>query len=464
VILRTLSGWGQRVLLLVVVAALAIPRPVDAHDIPATVLLRLFIRPEGGTLRVLVRAPLQAMRDINFPVRDSARYLDIPRATALLPEATVTWITNAIQVFENDELLKTNRIVATRISLPSDPSFASYAAAVDHFRAPPLAPTIDLPWQQAMLDVEIEYPIRSAKSTFSIAPALARLGVRTTTVMIFVPADGPERAFEYIGDPGLVRLDPHWYQAAASFIRLGFFHIWSGIDHLLFIFCLVIPFRKIRPLIGVVTAFTVAHSITLIAAASGWGPSGNWFPPLIELLIALSILYMALENIVIFAGRPREGDPSASRPDDKRLDRRWIVAFGFGLVHGFGFSFALRESLQFAGAHLITSLLSFNIGVEIGQITVLALAIPLLTVLFRRVVAERVGVIILSAFVAHTAWHWATERWAVYRQYPPLGDIGMSIIGWSVLLLIIASLIVGVASRSYVHPRTDSPPAPDAEH
>src|SRR5437763_10878690 len=109
---------------------------------------------------------------------------------------------------------------------------------------------------------------------------------------------------------------------------------------------------------------------------------------------------MAIENIV-----------------GPKLERRWLIAFGFGLVHGFGFSFVLRESLQFAGSHLATSLVSFNIGVELGQLFVLALAIPALTVLFRYVVAERVGTIVLSALVAHTAWHWMIDRGSILRQY-----------------------------------------------
>jgi hypothetical protein len=94
------------------------------------------------------------------------------------------------------------------------------------------------------------------------------------------------------------------------------------------------------------------------------------------------------------------------------------VTFAFGLVHGFGFSFALRQTLQFAGSHLLTSLVSFNLGVELGQILVLAVCIPLLSLLFRYVVAERMGTIILSALVAHTAWHWLIDRWGQLRQFP----------------------------------------------
>ena len=119
---------------------------------------------------------------------------------------------------------------------------------------------------------------------------------------------------------------------------------------------------------------------------------------------------MAFENIVLAA---REAGPSACRSGR----RRWILALAFGLVHGLGFSFALRESLQFAGSHLLTSLLSFNAGVELGQLLVLALMVPALQLLFRFVVAERIGAILLSALVAHTAWHWTADRWGSLRQF-----------------------------------------------
>jgi len=147
---------------------------------------------------------------------------------------------------------------------------------------------------------------------------------------------------------------------------------------------------------------------------------------------------MALENIVISASRLRARlQPQAlliprhlsglasSQPGhsvvEPSLRRRWLITFAFGLVHGFGFSFALRQSLQYAGSHLLTSLLSFNIGVELGQLLVLALLVPALQFLFTHVVAERTGGIILSAIVGHTAWHWMTERWAALREFRPPG-------------------------------------------
>lgn len=370
-----------------------------AHDIPATVSLLAFIRPEGHVLRVVLRAPLEAMRDVNFPLVGPG-YLDLERARPLVRDAARVWLADDLRFYENGAPIGEPRIAAARISLPSEHVFVSYDSAVLHTTGAPLPNDTRIMWKQAMLDVVLEYPIASDASRFSVRPTLARLGLRTTTVLRFLPPNGSERDFEYVGDPGLVRLDPSWYQAASTFVVLGVEHILSGIDHLLFLLCLVIPFRRIKPLLAIVTAFTVAHSITLIASASGLAPNALWFPPLIEMLIALSILYMALENII-----------------GATLERRWLVAFGFGLVHGFGFSFALRESLQFAGAHLATSLLSFNLGVELGQVAVLAVTIPALGWLFSHVVTERLGTIILSAFVAHTAWHWLLDRGALLAQY-----------------------------------------------
>jgi len=225
----------------------------------------------------------------------------------------------------------------------------------------------------------------------------------------FLPPGGAVRAFEFHGNPGLIRLDPRWYQAALRFVEQGFWHILEGTDHLLFLVCLVIPFRRLRPLIIIVTSFTVAHSIALIASALDFVPEGLWFPPLVETLIAVTIVYMALENIVYAA---LNKDPRGE------LSRRWMIAFAFGIVHGFGFSFALKETLQFAGDHLLTSLLAFNIGVEIGQIAVLLVLIPAISLIFRYVIPERLGIIILSALVAHTAWHWMIERGAELAKFP----------------------------------------------
>jgi hypothetical protein len=396
-----------------------------AHDIPADVTVQAFFKPEGQRLRLLVRVPLRAMLDIDFPKRGPG-YLDLARVDPALRDAATMWILDNVEVYEEDTNLAVRRVAAALVSLPSERSFGSYEEALSHVSGPRLANDTELFWDQGMLDALIEYPIHSDRSNFAIHPGFARLGVRVVTILRFLPPTGGVRAFEFTGDPGMVRLDPSWRQAALTFVNLGFHHILDGSDHLLFLFCLVIPFRRFRSLVVVVTSFTIAHSITLLASAYGIAPDALWFPPLVETLIAVSIVYMALENIV-----------------GARLRRRWLIAFAFGLVHGFGFSFALRQTLQLAGSHLLASLLSFNVGVELGQLLVLALMVPALTLLFRVAVAERMGTIILSALVAHTAWHWMIDRGERLRQFrfawPPLGPAELAVVtGWALAVLVAA--------------------------
>jgi hypothetical protein len=391
------GGWRR--LVHAGLAALTLALPAAAHDIPKAVTVQAFLKPEGRHLHLLVRVPLEAMRDVDYPTRGPG-YLDLGGAQAALRTASRLWISDQVELYEGEARLSEPRIAAARVSLPSDRSFASYEEAAAHLAGAPLPPDTELPWSQGLLDVWLEYAIESPESRFSIRPAFARLGLRVVTVLRFLPPGGAVRAFELSGDPGMVRLDPRWHQAALRFVALGFAHILDGADHLLFLLCLVIPFRRWRALVLIVTSFTLAHSTTLIASAFDLAPDALWFPPLVETLIATSIVYMALENIVA-----------------PHLRLRWVITFAFGLVHGFGFSFALRETLQFAGSHLLTSLLSFNLGVELGQLAVLVVLIPALDLLFRFAVAERVGTVILSAFVAHTGWHWTVERYLVLRQF-----------------------------------------------
>ena len=402
-----MSSLGVRYLIpaLFLVSAL----PAGAHDIPADVAVQMMLKPEGRQMRMLVRLPLKAMRDVVFPEQGGG-FLDIDRLAPLLPDAATVWIGQFVELSEDGRRLPKPRVAAVQISYESDRSFASFESALTHVTGPRLANSANLHWSQAMCDVLFVYDIRSESAKFTIRPGLRHLAAKVLVSLRFLPPGGAVRAYELSGSEDELPLDPGWTDAFVRFVRLGFLHILDGTDHLLFLACLVIPFRRLKPLAGVVTAFTLAHSITLAASALGYAPDAGWFPPLIELLIAVSIIWMALENI---AG-------------GSTVQRRWAMAFGFGLVHGFGFSFALRETLQFAGSHLAASLVAFNAGVELGQLAVLALLVPALAFVFRRMVGERTGTIILSALVAHTGWHWMLERWEKLRQYP--GEWGR--VGW----------------------------------
>jgi hypothetical protein len=273
-----------------------------------------------------------------------------------------------------------------------------------------------------------------------------------------------------------VQLDPLWHQTALQFVRLGFDSFVEGADHLLFLVVLVIPLRRIRPLVLVVAAFAVAHSITLLASAFGLASDALWFPPLIDTLIATSIVYMALENIV-FTDQKEPQRPqsppskvfsaisaSSAVSSGPWLKRRWLATFGFGLAHGFALSFALRPALQLAGSHALTATLSFNIGVELGQLLVLALLIPALALLFRYLVGERTGTIILSALAGHAAWHWMGDRWALLRKFTfewPAIDAAFlaGALRWMMLLVVAAALywlVFGVLNQRRDNGRTEN--------
>lgn len=166
------------------------------------------------------------------------------------------------------------------------------------------------------------------------------------------------------------RSDPSGRGVFGAFLKLGFDHILSGWDHLAFVVVLLLGARSVRSLLGIVTAFTVAHSVTLGLSATKL-VDFSAYTGLVELVIALSIAYMAVDNLL--------RDPSARS--------RWLEAFAFGLIHGLGFAGFLGQSLVGEEAQ-VKALLSFNVGVELGQLLVVAIVLVLLFPVIRRKVVE----------------------------------------------------------------------------
>jgi hydrogenase/urease accessory protein HupE len=174
-----------------------------------------------------------------------------------------------------------------------------------------------------------------------------------------------------------------------SLLGLGVEHILTGYDHLVFLLGLVLVGGRWRSLLWVVTAFTVAHSITLGLAALGvWAPR----PAIIEPAIALSIAYVGVENFFV-----------------KNAEKRWRITFPFGLVHGFGFAGALRE-VALPKADVPAALFLFNAGVEIGQLAVLALVLPALVLLRRWSWFDKHGVRVVSGAIVIAGLVWFVAR------------------------------------------------------
>jgi hydrogenase/urease accessory protein HupE len=174
-----------------------------------------------------------------------------------------------------------------------------------------------------------------------------------------------------------------------SFFRLGVEHILTGYDHLLFLSALLLRGGRLLSLFKIITAFTVAHSITLALAVLGLVTVPE---RLVECVIAVSIVYVALENVFL------RDAPS----------HRWLVSFLFGLVHGFGFASAI-EPLALPRGRLALALLGFNLGVEAGQALVVALLLPLL-LWMRGSIWEPRTVQAASLAVAAVGCAWLIER------------------------------------------------------
>jgi hypothetical protein len=369
----------------------------DAHDLPVDRIMNGFVKIEPRQTDFMVRVPLDLLLGVPFPL--AGDHYNIPASRPAV-ETALKALASALELWEdNVRLVPSN--AAGQLAPLSDRSFEDYDRAVAQV-AEPLAPDTVIAFQLGYLDAHFVYPISSPKSVFSIETRLgAELGDYIKLAIRFIPLGEASRAMMITGASGRVALDPPWYQASVGFVRLGIEHILSGIDHLLFLLCLIIPFRRITALIPIITAFTVGHSVTLIGTAYNLAPIGAWFPPFIEAAIAASIFYMAIENII-----------------GANVNQRWIITGLFGLVHGFGFAEVLKEQLQFAGSNLLVSLLSFNVGIEIGQLAVLCVFVPALALLFRGRMAGRMGIIVLSAIIANIAWQWMVQRGGALWQTP----------------------------------------------
>ncbi|HEY0195432.1 MAG TPA: HupE/UreJ family protein [Kofleriaceae bacterium] len=215
------------------------------------------------------------------------------------------------------------------------------------------------------------------------------------------------------GEPRVIRADQPIARIAfgdtaglAGWIAAGVEHIWDGRDHVCFVLALLLvvmlardphgwsvrgPVATLRRTAAIITSFTIAHSLSLVAASLGWVRLPGAF---VESLIAFSILYTAIENII--------------RPD---VRWRFALTFGFGLVHGLGFASVLRERLP--PDHVVAPLFAFNLGVELGQLVIVAIALPLAWLAARELGAERYRRRVLPALslaLAAVALKWLIER------------------------------------------------------
>ena len=194
--------------------------------------------------------------------------------------------------------------------------------------------------------------------------------------------------------------EPSTLEVITTYMSLGIEHILLGVDHLLFVFALLLIVQGWRRLVGTITAFTVAHSITLAAATLGYV---NVPQAPVEAVIALSILFLATEIIHMLQGRTG-------------LAQRypWLVAFIFGLLHGFGFAGALTE-IGLPPSDIPLALLFFNVGVEVGQLIFVA-GVLLIGMILRRLISQPMRWVetVITYMIGGIAAFWTIERVAAF--------------------------------------------------
>ncbi len=248
-----------------------------------------------------------------------------------------------------------------------------------------------------VIDAELIYPTAGASGDFTIAGLLdpGLPGQEETANLVLVHGPGDSLIFRVRGlmaEP--MKISASSFEAILTFIEEGVWHILIGIDHVLFVFCLVLGAVALTDLLWRITGFTAGHSITLALGFFGFVPEAGWFVPLVETGIALSIVYAAI--IAIGKGEHRS---------------TIAVTTLIGLLHGLGFSFVLREILQLDAPNIWQSLLAFNVGVEIGQVAIALVVWPALWAMAKYLPQREVLVRNLMAFACiGVAALWIGER------------------------------------------------------
>jgi len=372
------------------------------RPIPEAVNVKVFVRLENGSLDLLVRVPLAAVKDIQFPTRGEAGYLDLDALASMLPGAADHWIAGGFEVFDHGELVSRPEVDQPRIATIADQSFDSYQSALDHLGAPPVAATENLFLDQVWFDMRLRYRLASEQPAIAIDPKVAGWGVRVSTDLKIVDAGGQVRSLTFEGNPGRIYLAPRWTDAGRQFMDRGTRFVRSTAPLLLFLFCLVLPFRRYGPAIPPVVAFVSTLLVGLLASTLGLTLETVWFPPLLAALEVVAILLAAFANIA----------------NQVTPHRRTVFACCAGLIFGASTALDLEPALQFGGSHPLVSVLAFCAGAVATLVAAAAIIIPVMSYLFSRARTERIERIIVSALAADTAWGWLTERWSQLAKIP----------------------------------------------
>jgi hypothetical protein len=441
--MRGRSGAIAAMLMCLVLSAAAQPL---MHDLPQDTVMHAFLRVQGGEAHLLVRVPLDLLHGISWPTNHGEYAVnDSPAAVSQALDA----LGHAILIWQDGERL-TPTISSGQLAALGDLSFANPEAAAAHI-AQPVDAGLKIAVDLGYLDAHFVYPIRPAPAVFSIQSRVAEdLQELSKLIVQFLP-DGSNRggAMTISAQSGKVALNPDRRQAALGFVLVGMQDFLADADCLLFIVCLMIPFRRARDFAAPYAAFVLANIISLAGTAFGFAQDSVWFAALAASVSAVLIFFLALGNIF-----------------GAHLQRRRLWTGLFGFVLGFEFAQLLAGRLQFAGGHSQIALWFFAFGIDLGALLALALIFAGLGLILRGARAGRIGIIVLSAIVAHTSWHWMIDRVEVLWRmpWPPMTMAGFyHLTQWifAVLLAVGAYILAAqrIERRLYGPARSNDAPA-----
>ncbi len=424
-------GWGRgpwrwlRVPVAAVILHLAtVIAPAQAHFLLDIDLRTIHVEPRPDGLHVFVRVPMPLL------VADRAGPPDAAGVPAAAPftanrieDGQVMHYADPAAILADPrglgELVAAGhharvgdaRIAARLVAVRAHPALVEPPfATLDQARAALLGPA----WPEGraptyvgttVVDARLHFPTEGLADHFalwsSLDPGLEGQDELINVVQVH-DADGSTRIYRSHGlMADGIEVRRGWLAAIVTFTRYGVAHVLEGADHIMFALCLAIGARRFGQLAWRISGFTLGHTVTIVLGFFGVAPAGIWFIPAIETAIALTIIYAGIVAML-------QRDTAAT----------FAVTTTIGLLHGFGFSFMLHQVLRLDSPNLWTSLLAFNVGVELGHLMVILLAWPILRgidrFLPRYALVGRGAVAVPCIAVALL---WTAERLAMLLQY-----------------------------------------------
>jgi len=430
--------WRRPVIACVVVAIATGCVPLLAHQ--TAVEVNTFLKIQESVLTVLVRLPTGILADAGLstvkpgaqepranegPLRavamEAAKELEVMSGTRRLPMTSARWV----------------------VSPGRDSSFDSYETALQHLAGPSLPAAGEVYWNDAFVDLRLDYAIDSAPDGLSVRFN----GFRTPTGFVqtrttYLPADHAARQFTIIGPPRRVTLEPSRREAMPMFAKAGLRRLINDRELLLFLLVLTIPRRRLSSAFGAVGALVAGHVISALVMTAVSSPPDVLFQLLFALMATIALVLAALQNIVV-----------------TRIEWVRAVSLCFGLASGAAVGLAVREALPLAGSHPAIGLAAFIGTTEIAALWLLFILQPVVQSLYRLGVRERVTTIALSLLPIHTGLHGIVENYQLLggtRLAVTNRAVGFALGHWPAFILALGLMIL-LAAQRFSRVRTQTP-------